>query len=44
MEALLIEKEIQITKEKTTPKAFIKRCPMGGSCANPVCMMFGCIE
>lgn len=24
-------------------QSFIKKCPLGGMCANPLCM-FGCIE
>ena len=30
--------------KSSKPKESLKRCPMGGYCFNPVCLLTGCIE
>lgn len=37
-----MKKKLRIIKNYK--KQGFKRCPLGGYCINPVCLVFGCIE
>lgn len=37
-----MKKKLRILKY--IKKETFKRCPLGGHCINPICMLMGCIE